>query len=444
MPTALVLDDDVTSRESMAEWIEGQGFRACAAGDLAQAREVLKAESVDLALLDLELPDGNGLALLADLESQRAVDVIFVTGFSSVDSAVEAFRSGAVDYLKKPVDLKRLHSLVERTRRATDLRAEIGTLRQELRELGRFGKLIGRSESMQRVYDLIERVAPSDATVLITGETGTGKEIVAQTLHALSKRARAAFVPINCGAVAPTLIESELFGHERGSFTGADRAHKGVFERAHGGTLFLDEITEMPIELQVKLLRALETSSIRRVGGDSEIEVDVRVIAATNRDPRKAVSDGKLREDLLYRLLIFPIGLPPLRERRDDIALLAQHFANELNAKNESSKRIAPAAFERLVAHGWPGNVRQLRHVVERAYILATNEIGPACIELGDAPPTTTEPGTVKAGSTIAEMEKELILATLELTGRDKKRAAEILGISLKTLYNRLNVYNAK
>ena len=373
MPTALIVDDDTTSRESLSEWVGEQGFATHQADDLPSGREIIASDRIDLALLDLDLPSGSGLELLPDLEKQPSVDVIFVTGYSTVDSAVEAFRSGAVDYLTKPVDLKRLKKLLDRARRTAELNAEIGNLRQELRGLGRFVKLIGTSPPMQHVYDLIERVAPTDATVLVTGETGTGKEVVAQTIHALSRRARSPFVPINCGAVAPTLIESELFGHERGSFTGAERAHKGVFERATGGTLFLDEITEMPLELQVKLLRTLEMGAVRRVGGDGEIEIDVRVVAATNVDPQKAVAQGKLREDLLYRLLIFPIHLPPLRERRGDIPLLAQHVVNTLNAKGETNKHVSPAAFDRLQAYTWPGNVRQLKPVSYTHLTLPTN-----------------------------------------------------------------------
>ena len=443
MALALVVEDDPASRSSLAEWVEQQGFKTLQAGDLAEARQLIANERLDLVLLDLELPSGNGLMLLPDLENQPSVDVIFVTGRSSVDSAVEAFRAGAVDYLTKPLDLKRLKSLLARTRRTADLNAQIGTLRQELRGLGRFVKLIGTSPPMQKVYNLIERVAPTDASVLVTGETGTGKDLVAQTIHALSKRAQAPFVPINCGAVAATLIESELFGHERGSFTGADRAHKGVFERATGGTLFLDEITEMPIELQVKLLRALETGKVSRVGGNGETDVDVRVIAATNVDPRTAVTQGKLREDLLYRLLIFPIELPTLRDRAADISILAQHFVDQLNLAHDTTKRISAAAFERLQTHSWPGNVRQLKHAIERAYILARDEVTVSCIQLGDGPAAKNDSTVVEVGATIAEMEKRLIVATLDHTGQDKKKTAELLGISLKTLYNRLSVYKA-
>jgi DNA-binding NtrC family response regulator len=309
--------------------------------------------------------------------------------------------------------------------------------------------MVGSSELMQQVYDLILRVAPTDASVLIVGETGTGKELVAQTLHELSPRAKRPFVPINCGAVPSGLIESELFGHERGSFTGAERRRKGVFEQADGGTLLLDEITEMPIDLQVKLLRVLETGTVVRVGGDQVNRVDVRVLAATNREPEKAVAEGKLRQDLLYRLLVFPIALPPLRQRDDDVTLLSHHFVDALNRRAHATKRFSEAALERLRSHAWPGNVRELKHVIERGFILTTgDEIGADSIRIeGDARQTLrAEDGSrlvVEVGASIREVEKRLILTTLERLKGDKKQTADVLGISLKTLYNRLNAYRA-
>jgi DNA-binding NtrC family response regulator len=322
----------------------------------------------------------------------------------------------------------------------------VSDLRGELRELGRFGPMVGRSAAMQAVYDLIARVAPTQATVFITGESGTGKELVAQTIHRLSTRRGKPMVALNCGAISPTLIESELFGHERGSFTGADRRRAGYFEEAAGGTLFLDEISEMPIELQVKLLRVLETESVTRVGASEPIRVDVRVIAASNRDPRKAVEEGTLREDLLYRLNVFPIHLPPLRERTGDVELLADHFLEELNEREGTTKRFSAAAIDRLCALAWPGNVREIKNVVERAAILADTTIEPAAlpeVQGGHAPQTTDATLQLRVGTSIAEVERRLILATLGQLEGDKKRAAEVLGISLKTLYNRLNVYAA-
>jgi DNA-binding NtrC family response regulator len=285
-------------------------------------------------------------------------------------------------------------------------------------------------------------VAPTSACVLLSGETGTGKELVAETIHSLSRRSKEAFLPLNCGGVSPALIESELFGHERGSFTGADRVHKGYFERTNRGTLFLDEITEMPHELQVKLLRALETGTVHRVGGTEAIKINVRVIAATNRSPQEAVAAGKLREDLLYRLNVFPIHIPPLRDRREDIEVLAKHFLGVFNKQEGAAKELTPAAIERLRSHRWPGNVRELKNVVQRAFILAENDILPESLPLNVSEPVAADTSLqMKVGTSIGEAERRLILATLEHFGGDKKKAAEVLKISLKTLYNRVNAY---
>jgi DNA-binding NtrC family response regulator len=362
-----------------------------------------------------------------------------------VELAVEALQLGATDFLTKPVDFARVKMALANLLKARELSRQVGALRGELRRLGRFGSIVGGSRPMQAVYDMVGKVAPTDAAVFVRGETGTGKELVAQTLHDMSKRAKQPFVPINCGAVSPTLIESELFGHEKGSFTGADRSHRGHFERAHQGTLFLDEITEMPIELQVKLLRVLETGRVLRVGANEAVQVDVRVIAASNRPPEQAVTEGKLREDLFYRLNVFPIALPPLRDREDDVALLAEHFLEELNkeAKDAPPKAFTKAALDRLRAHGWPGNVRELRNVVQRAYILAPNDIGVDTLPLGVVEERLGTSLSIRVGTPIEEAERRMILATLEHCAGDKKKASELLKISLKTLYNRLNVYNA-
>jgi two-component system, NtrC family, response regulator HydG len=366
---------------------------------------------------------------------------VLITGQASVQTAIEALRRGISDYLTKPVDFARVKMVLANVSRSRELKEEIGSLRGELRKLGRFGPLIGASPLMQKVYDLVGRVARTDATVLITGETGTGKEMVAQTIHQLSGRSRAAFLPLNCGAVSPTLIESELFGHERGSFTGADRVHKGFFERADGGTLFLDEVTETPMELQVKLLRVLETATVTRVGGTEAIQVDVRVIAATNRQPEEAVAAGKLREDLLYRLNVFPIQLPTLWDRREDIELLAEHFLGLLNKQDGTSKELTRAALERLRMHRWPGNVRELRNVLQRAFILAEEDIGLDALPLGVHEQAEGSSLLMKVGTSVPEAERRLILATLEHFDGDKKKAADVLKISLKTLYNRINQY---
>jgi len=308
--------------------------------------------------------------------------------------------------------------------------------------LGRFGRLYGSSTVMQDVYRMIEKVAPTEATVFITGESGCGKELVARTIHERSPRARGAFVAINCGAIPQNLIEAELFGHERGAFTGANRQHRGCFERAEGGTLFLDEITEMPLDMQVRLLRVLETGRFVRVGGDGEIRTNVRVLAATNRDALDAVRDGRLREDLMYRLAVFPIVLPPLRERDGDTELLAEHFLQNLNVEGGVSKRFSRAALTTIRAYHWPGNVRELKNAVHRAFIMAEEFVeldlsGLAC------PAVEGECLRMPVGTSLAEMERQAIFATLDHCRGNKRRAAEMLGVSLKTLYNRLTAYQA-
>lgn len=444
MPQALIVDDDGEVLEALSELIRREGFETQAVTTLGAARAAVESHPPDVVLIDLILPDGNGMDLLQNIDG--ATQVVLITGHASVDTAVEALRSGASDYLTKPVDIPRLKTVLANILRTRQLKAEVGSLRTELRKLGRFGRLIGASVPMQKLYDLIARVAPAEATVLLTGESGSGKDVVAQTIHELSRRREQPFLPLNCGAVSPTLIESELFGHERGSFTGAERLHKGHFERASGGTLFLDEVTEMPIELQVKLLRVLETSAFTRLGGERPLSVDVRVIAATNRDPEESVKQGKLREDLLYRLKVFPIHVPPLRDRGADIDLLSDHFLAALNEAESVAKVFSRAARERLRSHSWPGNVRQLQNLVHHAFILADDEIGPECLpeEIAGANDSGKPGLNMKVGMSISEANYRLILATLEECGGDKNKAARILGVSLKTLYNRLNAYKTE
>jgi two-component system, NtrC family, response regulator HydG len=445
MPKALLVDDDEGFVFGLAEAVKREGFEVRTAGTLQDARQALREHDPDALLIDLQLPDGSGLELLQAPEGRLPPGVIFISGNASVELAVEALRLGAMDFLTKPVDFARVKMALANLSRTRELTRQVGALRGELRRLGHFGSIVGGSRPMQTVYDMVAKVAPTEAAVFVLGETGTGKELVAQTLHDMSRRAKQAFVPINCGAVSPTLIESELFGHEKGSFTGADRSHRGHFERAHQGTLFLDEITEMPVELQVKLLRVLETGRVLRVGANEPVQVDVRVIAASNRPPQQVVAEGKLREDLYYRLNVFPITLPPLREREDDVALLAEHFLEELNkaAKDAPPKAFTKAALDRLRAHGWPGNVRELKNVVQRAFILAPNDIGVDSLPLGVVEERLGTSLSIRVGTPIDEAERRMILATLEHCAGDKKKAAELLKISLKTLYNRLNVYNA-
>jgi DNA-binding NtrC family response regulator len=439
---ALLVDDDLGFVLALAEAVKREGFSVATATTLAQARDQLARQEPDALLVDLQLPDGSGLDLVPTGDGRLPPGVIFITGHASIDLAVEALRLGAADFLTKPVDFARVKMTLANLARTRELSREIGSLRGELRRLGRFGSLVGSSTRMQGIYDLIAKVAPTDVAVFVVGETGTGKELVAETVHAMSRRRERTFVPVNCGAIAPGLIETELFGHERGSFTGADRAHRGFFEKANGGTLFLDEITEMPAELQVKLLRVLETQSIERVGGGGAVKVDVRVIAASNRKPEQAVADGRLREDLLYRLNVFSIALPPLRDRGDDVVQLALSMLESLNRDSQDPpKAFAAAALARLRAHSWPGNVRELRNVVQRAYIMAADEIELGDLPLGSLAERSATSFMVRVGTPIEEVERALIVATLEHCVGDKRKAAELLKISLKTLYNRLNVY---
>ncbi len=443
MPHALVVDDDTNTLIALAELVSAEGFSTATAATLEEARAHLAERAPDVVLCDLILPDGRGTDLLDELQGAPATEVILITANATIETAVTALRLGAYDYLTKPIDIPRLKTLLAQLRRTQALKEEVTALREELRQLGRFGPLVGTSPSMQAVYTMIGRVAPTDVTVLIVGESGTGKELVAESVWRLSRRRSGPYLAVNCGALSANLIESELFGHEKGSFTGAERRHQGFFERANGGTLFLDEVTEMPIELQVRLLRVLETGAMLRVGGDKEIKVDVRVVAATNRDPEEAVKAGKLRQDLYYRLQVFPIQLPPLREREGDVVTLARHFLGERNRIEGSEKHFSQEALAALVRYAWPGNVRELKNVVDRAYILADDEITPECLpaEISGEERPTGPFIRVRVGTPISEAEKRLILATLRELQGDKKRTAETLGVSLKTLYNRLHEY---
>ncbi|MGH8778988.1 sigma-54-dependent transcriptional regulator [Paraburkholderia sp.] len=444
MPHVLIVDDDPATREALATVIGEDGLTTATAGDLREARIQLVRQMPDVVFTDLKLPDGSGVDLFEDLDPRSGVEVIVITGHATVESAVSALKMGAADYLVKPINMQRVKAILARLPRPGDLKAEIGTLRGELRRMGRFGLMLGNSPVMQEVYDQIGRVAPTAASVMLVGESGTGKEVAAQTLHELSLRRKHAFLAVNCGAISPNLIESEMFGHERGSFTGADRQHKGYFERANGGTLFLDEITEMPVELQVKLLRVLETGMFMRVGTTKEIETDVRVIAATNRDPEQAVLEGKLRLDLYHRLNVFPISLPPLRERGKDVDLLAQSFLDALNERHSTRKHFPPAVKDMLLSYPWPGNVRELKNYVQRAHIMSSTDSDTTAavpLQITLSKPAAGTAVTIPFGTSLAEADRQLILATLEQCGGVKTRAAEILGISLKTLYNRLVEY---
>jgi DNA-binding NtrC family response regulator len=398
----------------------------------------------DVVLSDLAMPQTDGLWLLRALkEDMPDCPVVFLTGRATIDAAVEAIKEGAYDFIEKPLDPARLKVCIDRALEKKETLREVQGLRRRLKQLGATD-FIGQSTSMRRVFELIEKVAPSRAPVTITGESGTGKEMVARSIHNLSPRRDRPFIAVNCASIPPTLIESEIFGHERGAFTGANQRRPGVFELAHGGSLFLDEVVEIPVELQAKLLRVLEEGKLRRVGGKAEIEVDVRLISATNRDFKVEIKNVRFREDLYFRLNVFQISLPPLRERRDDIPMLIQLFIEKFNA--ESGKRVTgmhPDALELLKDYEWPGNIRELRNAVERAVILCDGEL----IEQDHLPPDLIGKGPerqtfrVPYGLPIDLVEKEYILGSLKRNQGNKARTAEILGVSEKTLYNKLNRY---
>ena len=469
MPHALIVDDDRYTREALSDLIAAHGFTASTSGTVRDARIQIGKRRPDVMLVDLTLPDGSGMDLFGDPSADNPTEIILITGDASIESAVTALRRGAVDYLVKPINFHRLKGLLARVPQApawprTDRAA--GPARSgHVAPVGTVPPpqaLLGESSAMQSLHHFIERVAATDVSVLLRGESGTGKELVARRVHDLSQRSQHAFLPVNCAAISPHLIESEIFGHEKGSFTGADRQHKGYFERASGGTLFLDEITEMPLDLQVKLLRVLENGSFARIGSQAEIVTDVRIVAATNRDPDGAVTAGKLRLDLYHRLNGFPMHIPPLRERGRDIELLAMHFLQELNlryglpagqqhrqgrsqatvAARNSEKMFSAETLAALKTHHWPGNVRELRNYVQRGFILADHVIEPPALDVCKEKALPRGPTLViPVGASLAAVDRKVILATLELCSGVKKRTADVLGISLKTLYNRLEEY---
>ncbi|HUD31921.1 MAG TPA: sigma-54 dependent transcriptional regulator, partial [Variovorax sp.] len=430
----MVVEDDEDAARTLSALISRENHSVTSAHSLRAARRLLALQSPDLLLLDLHLPDGSGFDLLADHGGLLSdTEVILITGQASVETSVQALRMGAADYLVKPVNPAHLRGLLSRLIRPSRLREELALITEQWRETGRFGALIGASEAMQRIYRQISRVAGTAVTVFIHGESGTGKELVARAVHDTGRRRGIPFLAVNCGALSPHLVESEIFGHEKGSFTGAERQHQGFFERAHGGTLFLDEVTEMPPELQVKLLRVLETGTFMRVGSTQLQQTDVRIIAATNRDALEAVARGRLREDLLYRLNVFPIALPPLRERGDDVQLIACSLLADMSEREGQEKRFTAGALARMRAYPWPGNVRELRNVVQRVWVMTAGEIvdeewlpepapGRAAAVSGTVAVRGGEPrgaaspadGTlsIALGTRLADVERQVILAT--------------------------------
>jgi len=440
----LIVEDEPSTRLGLTELVRTWGFTTDAAADGEEALQRITVFRPSIIISDLVMPRMGGIDLLRALKDDGGdYTVVILTAQGSVETAVEAIKEGAYDYLTKPVETQRLKILLDKIVERQDTLREVKTLRKQLREHGSFGRMIGSSPQMRKVYQVIEQAAPTSASVLIWGESGTGKELVAQTIHQLSPRAQMPFVPINCAAIPETLLESEIFGHEKGAFTGAVDRRAGCFELADRGTLFLDEIAEMTPATQVKLLRVLQERKFRRLGGRNEETVDVRVIAATNVNPSEAVKNGKLREDLYYRLNVFAIELPTLRQRKEDLQLLVQSFLADFNQRNNKQvSALDPAAMRILEQYNWPGNVRELRNVIERAVILSTGEF----VDPKHLPPLVTDsPDVVKPtlsltpGTTVEEAETRLILMTLEHTRDNKTRAAEILGISLKTLHNKLN-----
>jgi DNA-binding NtrC family response regulator len=442
----LVVDDEPAEREGLARLVGQWGYEVETASSGEEALNLVETQHPAVVVTDLVLPEMDGLTLLQKLkETGRPPIVLLVTGHGTVETAVEAMRHGAFDYLTKPVDTTRLQVLLEKSIEQESLSREVNLLRHQLRQKGSFGQMVGQSRGMQEVYRWVELAGTSTAPVLVYGESGTGKELVARTVHELSNRRNKPFVAINCAAIPETLIESELFGHERGAFTGATERRLGCFELTDGGTLFLDEIAEMDPNTQAKLLRVLQEGSFRRVGGGKhEIQVDVRVVAATNQVPTEAISNGKLREDLFYRLNVFSIHLPPLRERREDIPLLARNFIEEFNRQdNRQVRGLSSEAEKELERYHWPGNVRELRNVIQRAVVISgAGLIGaehlPDTVLRAAAPAPAAAAGSV---TPIREMERDMILRALDETGQDKRRAAQLLGISLKTLYNKLAKY---
>jgi DNA-binding NtrC family response regulator len=448
MNRVLIVDDEAGSRQGLSELVGSWGFSTDVAADGAEGLSKAKQFRPQVIIADLVMPRMDGLGLLSGLEDDLDhLAVVMLTAKGSIATAVEAMKKGAFDYLTKPVDTRQLRQVLDRALARSSSFALAEKYRKNLRETGAFGRMVGSSPAMVKLHDLMSKIGPSAASVLIVGESGTGKELVARTLHELSPRAKARFVGVNCAAIPETLLESEIFGHERGAFTGAEGRRQGLFELAGGGTLFLDEVAEMAPATQAKLLRVLEERCFRRLGGAEEIQVDVRVLAATNRDPAKALEEGKLREDLYYRLNVFTLELPPLRERTEDIALLVSAFIREVNERNQRNVAgIEDDALEAIRSHHWPGNLRELRNVIERSVIVAKG----GRIRKEDLPPSvfsqkvrsSGEPASgFPVGTTVDEAEKNLILKTLDATGQNKTRAAEILGISLKTLHNKLKKY---
>jgi DNA-binding NtrC family response regulator len=448
----LIVDDEEPARTGVAELVASWGYRTEMAKDGLEALDKVITWSPSIVVTDLAMPRMDGMELIQRLAEQpQELKVVVVTANTEISAAVEAMKMGAYDYITKPLDFKRLKAILQNASLLQDTERELEVTRRNLRNSGVLGRLVGRSKKMQEIFALVERVAPTTASILITGESGTGKEVVARTLHDLSPRKAKPFVAINCSAIPETLIESEIFGHEKGAFTGALERRAGCFELAEEGTLLLDEIGEMPIATQAKLLRVLEDRKFRRLGSKVETEANVRVLAATNKIPEEAVADGQLRNDLYYRLNVFNIQMPALREHKEDLPDLVEALLNDLNEKHGTDvSAVEDVVMKAFQAYSWPGNVRELRNTIERAVILAGSRVvemkhlppgfGTAQVRTAELDPNAIHLGV---GTTVEEAEKQLILRTLASTSNNKTRAAEILGISLKTLHNKLKEYGS-
>jgi DNA-binding NtrC family response regulator len=439
----LLVDDDRMSREAIGDWLREEGFDVLSASDGKEAKQHIY-DGINVIVTDLKMPRTDGLELLriARQEAPHAA-VIMVTAHGTVDSAVEALQLGAFDFLTKPVKPEELSHRIRQAIEKQAMANEIARLHAEVKQQRGLNMMIGQCDAMRKVFEKIHLVADTNSTVLIVGESGTGKELAARAVHENSRRQSRPFLPINCAAIPETLIESELFGYEKGAFTGATARREGLFQAAHGGTLFIDEIGELQLGLQSKLLRAIENKRILPVGSTREIEVDIRLVAATNRDLKERVDNGQFREDLYYRLRVVEIVLPPLRERREDIPLLVRYFVDQIARENNRAvKDVTPEALDALLAYSWPGNIRELRNTLESIIVLSLKEQ----IELSDLPShiSGAKPAqaVIKPGLTLADLEKEAIRRALEETGGHRARTAETLGISVRTLQRKIQEYN--
>jgi two-component system, NtrC family, response regulator len=444
----LVVDDEPNARAALRTILLDEGYDIAEASDGEEAIRILPGFAPSVVLADVRMPRIDGITLLRRAR-EAGSDAVFVmmTAFASVEAAVEAMRAGAENYLVKPLDVNAVLVILDKALEKLRLQRDTANLRERVRERYRFHNIVGDAPELQAVYEVVKRAAPTRATVLILGESGTGKELIAQALHEESPRAERAFIKVNCAALSETLLESELFGHEKGAFTGAVGRKEGRFELADGGTLFLDEIGDISPSLQIKLLRVLQQKEFERVGGTQTIKVDVRLVAATNRDLADEVKTGRFREDLYYRLNVVAVTLPPLRQRKGDIPALVSHFMEKYGrAYGKEVKGLAPGTLNALLSHDWPGNVRELENVVERAVVLSKA----AELTADDLPPTLRgprprerAPGALIPGATLYEIEREAILRTLEMVGGSTSRAAEILGISVRKIQYRLKEYAA-